>query len=271
VLGAQIGQVNIAGGDVTGVQVGLVALSGGSHYGAQIGVANLSVRGLTGWQLGLVNVSAGAATGAQLGLANIIAGPARGVQVGVVNVSAQRSRGALIGIVNAAENADAAIGLVNVLWRGRTQLDVWATDAGLLMLGFEHGARLTHNIYGFGVKPMGGSPAFSAAFGFGFRVLRAGPLTVDIDALSYGLMRRNAAADRLDFASINQLRVPFTLTLVRGVALFLAPSFSVSLADTTSNLSGDLALYNTTRMTRGTDSDWQVRMWPGLSLGMRFF
>jgi hypothetical protein len=55
------------------------------------------------------------------------------------------------------------------------------------------------------------------------------------------------------------------------VALFIAPSGSVSLAKNESNLSGDLALYSSTRLIRDTTSDWQLRLWPGVSLGMRFF
>lgn len=270
VYGAQLGEVNVAGGDVSGVQIGLVEVTGGRLYGVQLGLANVSARGLVGWQAGLANVSAGPMTGKQIGLLNVIAGEAHGVQIGLVNASARRERGALIGLVNAAENADAAIGLLNVLWRGRTQLDVWATDAGLLMLGVEHGARITHNVYGLGIKPMSGSPALSATFGFGLRVLHAGPLSVDIDALAYGLMRHDAARDRMDFASIFQLRIPLTFTFVRGVGLFVAPSVSISLAESDSILNQNLALYPSVRLTPDTQSDSGVRLWPGLSVGLRF-
>lgn len=270
VSGVQLSMLNFAGGGVFGAQLGQVNIAGAHVYGAQVGEVNIAGSDVTGVQVGLVNISGGYHYGAQLGLANIIAGEARGLQLGLVNVSAKRDHGALLGLVNAAQNADVSIGLVNVLWHGRTQLDAWATDAGLLMLGFEHGARYSHNIYGFGIKPMAGSPAFSAAFGFGFRVLHAGILTVDVDALTYGLMRRNSERDRLDFASIHQLRVPFTFSFVRGVGLFIAPSVSVSMADSQSNLAGNLALYDSTRLIRDANSDWQLRLWPGLSIGLRF-
>ena len=241
---------------MTGAQLGLLNVSSGFHYGAQLGLTNIGVRGLTG---------------AQLGLLNVIAGPAHGAQLGLVNVSTEREHGVLLGLLNVAQNADAAIGLVNVIWRGRTQLDAWATDAGLFMLGVEHGARLTHNIYAIGVKPMSGAPALSAALGFGFRVVSAEPISLDIDLLSYSLLRKEVDRSRFDFGAIHQLRVPLSISLIRGVAIFIAPTLSVSVAQRDSNLGGDLALYKSTRLTRSAQSDWQVRIWPGLSLGLRFF
>jgi len=271
VYGVQIGEVNVAGGYVRGVQLGLANVSAQDHEGAQLGLVNVSAQSLTGYQLGLANVVAGPARAAQIGLVNVIAGEARGAQLGLVNVSAQREHGTLIGLVNAARNADAALGLVNVIWRGRTHLDAWATDAGLLMLGLEHGARLTHNIWGVGFKPMAGGPAFTAAYGFGFRVVGTQPVQVDVDAVSFGLMRKDTDSSRIDFASIHQLRIPVTFRFVRGFGAFIAPSVSVSLINTESSLGGELALYKTTRLTQPANTDWHVRIWPGLSLGLRFF
>lgn len=151
-----------------------------------------------------------------------------------------------------------------------SKLDLWATDAGLFMLGGTHGTRISHNIYGIGWKPMGNRPAFSVAYGFGFRVLERNLVALDIDLVAYGLMARDPDSNRFNFAGIYQLRFPITITVVRGVALFIAPSVSVSAADSDSHLQ-DPALYKTTRLSPSGDPNWHVRIWPGASLGLRFF
>jgi hypothetical protein len=207
--------------------------------------------------------------GAQLGLANIAGGAADGAQIGLFNLTGKKMDGAMVGLVNVAEDADAAVGLVNVIWNGRAQLDVWATDAGLIMAGATQGARITHNLYGVGFKPLGDTPAFAWVLGFGVRVASSSWLTVDIDALSYGLLRKNPDNGRADLASIHQLRIPVSFAPLPGVWLFVAPSVSVSLVERDSHLQ-KVALFGSQRLTND-DSSTTARIWPGLSLGARFF
>lgn len=268
--GAQLGLVSFANGDVLGLQAALVNVGVGDYQGPQFGLANLITRRAHGGQFGLVNVTGSDLRGAQFGLVNVDGYDATGLQAGLINVTAHRQRGLMLGLINVAPQGDVSIGLVNVHARGETHLDLWATDAGMFMLGASHGTGISHNIYGIGWKPMADTPAFSAAFGFGFRALRAAPVGVDVDLLAYGLMARDPNHDRFNFAGIYQLRVPITLAIVRGVAVFIAPSVSVSLTDTDSHLQ-ELALYKTTRLTSAQGAAWVVRIWPGASLGLRFF
>lgn len=255
-LGAQFGQVNVVGSDLMGPQFGLLNLAGGRTSGAQLGLTNISVHGLGGAQLGLLNVDIGRTHGAQLGL---------------VNVTTERVEGAMVGLVNVAQDANAAVGLVNVIWNGRAQLDAWGTDGGLLMVGATQGARFTHNIYGIGIRPMGDLPAFATTLGIGVRVYSSSSLTVDIDALSYGIMRKNPDVSRIDFASIHQLRVPVSLSPVKGIWFFVAPSVSVSTVERDSHLWQEkLALFGSQRLS-SADADVTVRIWPGASVGARFF
>jgi len=267
--GAQFSQANIVGSDVKGAQFGMFNLSGGFMDGAQLGLANINGHGLEGAQLGLANISGGDTSGAQLGLANISSGETNGAQLGLFNLTAGKMDGAMIGLVNVAEDADAAIGLVNVIWNGRAQLDVWATDAGLIMAGATQGGKYTHNIYGIGFRPMGDTPAFAWTFGIGVRVIHMSWLTVDIDALGYGLLRKNPENGRADMTSIQQLRIPFSFAPIRGVWLFVAPTMSVSIAEPDSHLQ-KVALFGSQRVTNDT-ADVNVRIWPGLSFGARFF
>jgi hypothetical protein len=225
----------------------------------------------TGAQLGMLNISGRGLDGAQLGLVNITVGPTHGAQLGLVNVTTERVRGAMVGLVNVAEDAGAAVGLVNVIWKGRAQLDVWGTDAGIAMVGATQGARVTHNIYGVGVRPMGDNPAFTAALGLGVRVFSSSFLTIDIDALSYSLMRKKPDVSRVDFASIHQLRVPISLAPVKGVWFFIAPSLSVSMAERDSHLFQEkFALFGSKRVS-SDNADVTIRIWPGASVGARFF
>jgi hypothetical protein len=269
VAGAQFSMINIAGGDVLGAQLAQVNFAGGDMLGAQLGMLDIVGGHIAGAQLGLVNVAAGGSSGAQLGLVDVAVGDSEGAQLGLVNVTTGRFRGALVGLVNVAEDADAAVGLLNVIWHGRAQLDVWATDAGLIMAGVTPGARLTHNVYSIGIKPMGDAPALATAVGMGFRPFSASRFTVDIDALSYGLMRKNPEDSKWDFASIHQLRVPVSFAPVPRVWIFIAPSVSVSVVEASSSLQ-KLALFGSTRLT-SAGADTVVRIWPGLSAGVRFF
>jgi uncharacterized protein YjbI with pentapeptide repeats len=267
--GAQFSEVNIVGGSMYGAQFSQANIVGGDMEGAQFGLFNLSAGFMDGAQFGLANIIAQGLDGAQLGLANIAAGEANGAQLGLFNLTGKTMDGAMIGLVNVAEDADAAIGLVNVIWNGRAQLDVWATDAGLIMAGATQGAKYTHNIYGIGFKPMGDTPAFAWTLGFGVRVVSYSWLTVDIDALGYGLLRKNPETGRADMASIQQLRIPISFAVLRGVWLFVAPSFSVSIAETESHLQ-KVALFGSDRVT-ADDASTTVRLWGGASLGARFF
>jgi hypothetical protein len=267
--GAQFSSVNLVGGSMYGAQFAEANIVGHDMQGAQFGVFNLSGGYMDGAQLGLANIAAQGLDGAQLGLANIAAGEANGAQLGLFNLTGKTMDGAMIGLVNVAEDADAAIGLVNVIWNGRAQLDVWGTDAGLIMAGATQGAKYTHNTYGIGFRPMGDTPAFAWTLGIGVRVLSFNWLTVDIDALGYGLLRKNPENGRADMASIQQLRIPVSFALLRGVWLFVAPSVSVSIVETESHLQ-KLALFGSDRVT-ADDASTTVRIWGGASLGARFF
>lgn len=267
--GAQFSMANIVGGSMHGAQFAQANIVGTDLKGAQFGLLNLSGGFASGGQFGLVNIAGDGLDGAQLGLANIATGSGDGAQIGLFNLTSEKMRGALVGLVNVAEDADAAVGLVNVIWNGRAQLDVWGTDAGLVMAGVTQGARVTHNLYGIGFRPMGDTPAFAWTFGLGVRVANLPWLTVDIDAVGYGLLRKNPENGRADYASIQQLRIPVSLALVRGVWLFVAPSLSVSIADRDSHLQ-KLGLFGSERVTND-NAELNVRIWPGLSLGARFF
>jgi len=283
--GAQYGLLEIAGGDIKGAQFGLVNLGGGSLTGGQFGLANLAatnVKGgqfglvnvagdrLTGIQAGLANITANDLTGAQFGLANVSAGTTTGLQLGLANVSAQPVHGAMIGLFNAAPDADAPIGLVSVMWKGRTHLDVWGTDFGVFAVGIEHGGRYIHNIYGIGIARREGRAVLSPVFGIGGRVIQKPKWTMDVDLLNYWLVLHDSQQNEVDYASIGTLRIPVAYRLTSEFAVFVSPALNVSWAFTEDNMLSDPSLVGGARLTR-RGANQLVRLWPGFTLGLRFF
>ncbi|HKU38393.1 MAG TPA: hypothetical protein VJR89_09610 [Polyangiales bacterium] len=270
--GAQFGLVGGGLGPLRGAQFGLVEFAGGGVTGAQFGLLNVGVGALEGLQAGLVNVSSREVLGAQLGLTNVSGATTHGLQMGLVNVSAERVRGAMIGLVNVAEDADAPIGLVNVLWDGRLHMDVWGTDFGLFALGIEHGSKRggMHNLYGFGVTRRDGHAVFAPSYGIGARVAQTRHWFVDIDALGYWMFLRDDAQDEFDHAFIGTLRVPISYRFTQQIAVFVSPAVSVSVADVQDNSLADPSLVGGARLTQ-EDSDVLVKLWPGFTAGVRFF
>jgi uncharacterized protein YjbI with pentapeptide repeats len=254
--GSQLGLVQFARGEVQGLQAGLVEVSGGALTGAQLGLANVAVRDLTGTQIGLANVSAATAQGLQLGLAN---------------VTARRMHGAMIGLVNVAEDSEAAIGLINVLWRGQTHLDVWGSDFGVASLGLVHGgSQGMHNIYGVGITGRNDRAVFAPSFGIGVSAARERYFFVDIDLLSTWVFYRDSEQSEWDGALVGTLRVPVGFRFTPQVSLFISPTLNVSVARREQNSLEDPSLIGGARLTR-TDANALVRMWPGFMAGVRFF
>jgi len=272
--GLQLGMVNVAGADIYGAQIGMINVGAGALHGFQLSMVGVAARGLNGAQIGQVNISGGKLHGAQIGQVNVSADDVHGAQIGMVNVAAGNVKGLQLGLVNVASNSDASIGLINVLWHGRTQLDVWGTDAGLAMIGVKHGGRLIHNIYGVGASARGGRAVWASALGIGARVASPDPVFVDIDLISYGLFVHDKANSRIDSAAILQLRVPVGLQLANGLSVFVAPALNLSFADRSTDGSDNLLvapdLFGSRKITN-TNAATTVRFWPGFSAGLRFF
>lgn len=270
ITGAQFGVVNVGYASVTGAQFGVASYAGKGIRGAQFGIASIDAGPLTGAQFGIGTLAAGGVSGAQLGIANVSVGDIRGVQLGVANVTTGRLHGTMIGVFNTAANADVAIGLLNVLWNGRTHVDVWGTDFGLLAAAIEHGSKYFHNIYGFGMTVRHDEPVFSPIFGMGGRVFENERFMVDIDALSHWLLLDDTATTDLDAAMIATLRVPIAYRFTSGFALYVAPALNVSWAKASNNRLNDPAFFGVELSKSGT-SGHLVRMWPGFNVGARFF
>lgn len=292
--GAQVGLVNVTGGAQRGVQAGLINMSLGSVHGAkgslvnftqgdgtgfrgalvnldlgtfqgfQGGVVNVVGKNFVGFQGGVANFAAANVRGFQGSVANITVGETVGLQAGVANVSAGEVKGLQLGVVNYADKADASIGLVSIVRRGRTSFDALSSidDGVTMMAAVTHGGKYVHNTYGIGGRLGADTNRAVAMLGIGVRVLHTARLRIDIDAIAV----HDIGSDELRMSS--GLRVPVTIPLVGGLGVLVAPSYNVYVSDDltakTKHWLGDTTF-------RGADKgDTVVIGYPSITAGLRW-
>jgi hypothetical protein len=224
--GQVAGAVNVARGTFSGGQVaGAVNIARGTFSGGQVaGAVNVVGGAFSGEQVaGAVNVAAAAATGAQIAGALNVARTVEGAQIGPVNMAAGEVHGVQIGVVNVAETSDFSLGVINILYKGRLNFDLWALpEAGLFFAAAKNGGRHFHYIYGAGVRAAATHPVW-LAFGLGVRATPSDDVFVDVDVVAHG---------ELAFVSNNrndlyQARVVFGYRVLPDIAVFGGPTFDV--------------------------------------------
>lgn len=182
--------VNLVRGDATGAQFALIDVALGHVSGVQSsGVATVARGGLEGVQLsGAVNFAGGESHGAQLAPVNIagtlsgvqlavvnVGGTISGTQVGVVNV-ARSVHGLQLGVINVADDADATVGLINVVRHGYNHVEAWTSDTVTSGLSLVWGGRRVYGVVGlagqsdeyYRVRPTQGLGGDQWRLGLGF-------------------------------------------------------------------------------------------------------
>ena len=262
--GLQIGGVANVTHDVRGVQIGGVANVTRDVSGLQIGgVANIThdVRGV---QIGGVANITHDVSGLQIGGVTNITRDVSGLQIGTVNV-ARRVRGAQIGVINVADDSDFSLGVVSVVRRGRSHLDLWGAETGTLTMAFKHGGRRFHNYYGVGIRPIDADPKVAFTFGIGGHLPLTSSIYLDLDGLLSTFHSTSRFAESP--ALLTQIRALVGLRVAPGLALAAGPSYNVSVAG--SDDAAKLSLLGSALFTTGTGPF--VRGWPGLSVGLQAF
>lgn len=256
------GFLNIYSEFACGYQMGgAINLVLGPMKGIQWSPYNFA-RTLVGGQLGVFNVTR-KLEGAQIGVANLVLGDVDGTQGGVVNV-ARDVRGAQVGIINVARSTDASIGLFSFLLRGRTHLDAWGTEAGIVAAGAVHGSSVVHNVYGVGFRSGPRGEGLALLLGIGVRLVDFTRLSIDLDGIAAWLFPPGLGDPP---SSLYQFRVPFTVRFTRGFGVFLGPSYQFLY--TRDELEGG-PLRSLTSTVRERDRH-RTLAWPGLTLGIRVF
>jgi hypothetical protein len=263
--GFQVANVaNVVAGPARGVQLTAGVNVATSVQGVQLGSINVSAGPLAGLQLGLANVAVQRATGVQLSLLNILVGDMAGAQVGLVNVAAGNAKGLQLGLVNVADRSAFSLGLLNIIRNGRTHLDLWGLESGIVMLGLKHGSNYMHNIYGAGVRVGGEGVDIAVSLGLGGRIPISKRFYADIDALGYSLHM----APSLELRTLMvQARAVLGVKLAPRFAVYGGPTYNVAYAPVPQN--SELSPYGSIVLDGGSEDP--VRGWLGGTLGIQVF
>ncbi len=268
-------------GGIDAVELGmLLNLSTGSVRGLQLTPGVNTSTDLTGLQLsGLANIGVGRAQGLQAstalntatdveglqlgGLFNLAVGSVQGAQVTPgVNVAAGEVDGLQLGVVNVAQNSDASVGLISVLWDGFVDLEAFGSDEGLALAGLRHGGDHLYNVYFAGARLLDGAPDPAFGLGIGWRHILSTDIELNTD-VSFTQIAEQNGFER--YTGVAKLRPLVAWRPTSKFAVFGGPTLSAVVSDGPSPLL-DRAFWNLT----GTDADTRAGAWIGATLGVRF-
>jgi hypothetical protein len=262
--GQQAGVFNIVANELTGAQMaGIINIVGGELLGAQLsGVANVAGSGCIGTQLaGVVNV-AEEMSGLQLSGVVNVAGELTGAQIGVVNI-AGTGRGVQLGLVNIADDMEVPIGLVSIVKNGQFYVNAWATEFSSVNIGVKTGSRIIYNVFMLGWRPGGDDPRLYAGLGIGGHI-PFDRFFLDIDILNHGEYHdrqwfREGGSDLL-----SSLRLTGGWHLNDMLALTAGPTLNLRVSEHEDASASEAALLD-------AGEDWNVRIWPGFTVGLELF
>lgn len=247
---------------------GMVNIERRFASGLQIaGVSNVVLGPVDAVQIaGVGNVASGDVRGLQIGGVFNLAERVQGVQIGGVFNLAARVRGVQIGVINVARKTDLAIGVVNINREGRTHLDVWGSDTGILSAGVKHGGDYYHWIYGVGVRPSRARTDLAGIIGLGGHAPIGSRLFLDVDALLQMLV--GPKLDKKSLGSLVTFRAVLGVHAVPKVAFYVGPTLNLYWSDNDSG--ARLPLFGDRLVRDGGGSGRSVRVWPGFVLGAQF-
>jgi hypothetical protein len=243
----------------------------GVQAAGSLNLATGAVRGLQA--AGGANIAVGTVRGLQAaGAVNVALAVDGGAQVGVLNFSAGDVNGLQLGIVNIAENADAAVGVLNILWGGTWDLEMSGGDTGIYSLAIRNGGRRTHSYLSAGVHPGGKRKVYAAGLGLGVHAKIAEPLQIDFDILGKGLHRGTLdGVGEQDGSLLATARAVLAWELFDGVALVGGPSYNLLVTDQLRP--SRFALGNVEQAEEAVELDngrrGNVFGWPGFEVGLR--
>lgn len=272
--GVQVAGAFNATASMRGVQLAPINLHRGYMRGAQLGAFNLSTRGGRGLQLGAINLAAGTGEvhGGQVGAINV-APHVRGLQMGAVNVATGEATGFMLGAINIAPRSNAAIGAINFFWDGETHLMGWLNSEGTLQAGVRHGSDYIYNVYHMGIQPTRpwdtGAGAQTSRFLLGMTLGGRFALRERLD-VNLDLSANWMVAEQNDWGEANMLhkaRASARFELRDWFAIYAGPTFNVLVApDRETHGMSPPGSWEAT----AADSPVQVKLWPGLFVGVDF-
>lgn len=261
------GGLNVVGGDLDGIQLagGLNLVAGDVDGFQAAGAANITTGTVDGFQAaGAVNVAGDTVDGPQMaGAVNIAAG-VDGVQMAPINISTDNVDGVQLGIVNIARDSDVSLGLINIIYEGRTHVDITQTSTGFTQAALKHGGRKFHYIYGGGINPAADCPEWSLMLGAGGHFELSRSLFIDADLLAQHISPATGF-----LAATNMMG---TARAVAGFQLFDHIALTGGLtANTLVSTVQDGAKYADRGSVVSESGNATVRTFPGVQFGVQLF
>jgi hypothetical protein len=228
------------------------------------GVAALAMKDLDGVQGGgAASITMGHLDGVQLAGGLALARSFTGAQLAPVNIT-RKGKGLQLGVFNYADELDGAqLGLIGIVRKGITELDVWGETSATMNVMLRHGTRWFYNLYGLATKAPGDQSVQMYGLGIGTRVWR-GPVDVDLSAMTW---TGGGPGLDSDLTLLNQARLTTGIGLGRRFALVAGAALNVFVGG---NLEDADALNPILDSTYADETgDTSVRVWPSFFAGLR--
>lgn len=254
------GLVNVAAKRMNGFQTaGLVSVAGGYFQGAQIN--------------GLAAVTSGDLKGAQInGLAGIAGGTMKGVQISGLFNYARKLDGVQLGLFNYADTVKRGvpIGLFSVVGHGGYYaFEITAGETFYGTASFKMGMKRFYNIFSLGAGYRNEQIIWGWGAGFGTLFNLSQKLDLSLEALCYQVNLGEWFTHGPNL--LNKINISLGWNISPHVALVFTPSWNVTVMDLTDEYGEKtrepFAPYSVYSKT--WDNDMNVRMYPGLSVGVR--
>lgn len=277
--GPQIaGLFNVTTGESRPLQLaGLFNIAAQDHKGSQIGgLFNITARDLHGSQVaGLWNLTGKDTKGSQVaGLLNITGGKVKGSQVSALFNYGTTVGGSQFGMVNIADSVKGiSFGLINIVRKGYHKLELSADEIFYTNVAFRTGVRHFYNIFSAGIKPHtleGDSTFYTFGYGIGTapKLFKKFYLNVDLTAnqIMYG-----DATEKINL--LNKLYVGFDWQTAKKFSITMGVTLNGYITKATYD--GYAPLFTDYKPTIITNkdfgNDYNLKMWLGAKMGVRFF
>lgn len=281
VLGAQIGAANVASGDADGMIISAANISKGSANGVIIGAANLAaadswgahtaafsgvIGDMSGAQIAALALTTGDMSGAQISAVNIVGARLRGLQLGALNLATDSDGGVQIGAINISKDADYALGAINIVTDGQTRALAWLDDSGAARVGVRHGGRRFYQSYFVGARPLGVDDEADLSFGMALGGIQPlnGKLRLQGELLTSWFLTERSTWNNP--TNLHQARLLVGWQALSWLAVVGGPTVNVFTAEG-GDRATDFAPVGSWRLS-SEQSDLDVSIWPGLSLGV---
>lgn len=276
VQGLQVaGFTNIATDSALALQIaGFNNICKGTMHGGQVaGFNNLCIGDLSGGQVsGFTNSIKGNLTGMQLaGFSNVVTDTVEGYQVSGFFNSAKHVKGGQIGFINVTESMEDGIpiGFFSFVKKGYRRFALGTNEVFLGTAQFKTGAQAFHNIFSFGINPIGNNFAMGYGYGLGTGFDFGKKWSVDFNGVVHHILENRVWENRLNLLSTLNLQLEYSLTEHLGV--YGGPNLNFHVSDRY-DYSGD-GPYSTSVPPSWTflsenDNYTDYKMWFGFTAGI---